>query len=91
MNGLSREQLLEKVNDLYIKLDEYKDLEKDYADLEYDMEHLEKEFSELQEKYDDLKWDYKELVDKYKDDEFLIDMLKGQIEELEKELFSRGN
>lgn len=55
MNGLSREQLLEKVNDLYIELDEYKDLEKDYADLEYDMEHLEKEFSELQEKYDDLK------------------------------------
>lgn len=91
MKNLSREQLLEKLNDLYIELERYEDLEKDYADLEYDMEHLEKEFSELQEKYDDLKWDYKELVDKYKDDEFLIDMLKGQVEELESELFSRGN
>ena len=89
MKNLSREQLLEKLNDLYIELEQYEDLEKDYTDLEYDMEHLEKEFSELQERYNDLKWDYKELVDKYKDDEFLIDVLKSRVEELEDELFSR--
>ena len=45
MKNLSREQLLEKLNDLYIELEQYEDLEKDYTDLEYDMEHLEKEFS----------------------------------------------
>ena len=33
MNGLSREQLLEKLNELYIELDEYKEMEKDYIDL----------------------------------------------------------
>lgn len=91
MNGLSREQLLEKLNDLYIELDEYKEMEKDYTYLSYEMQSLEKEHSELEEKYDDLKWDYKELVDKYKDDEFLIDVLKGRVEELKNELFSRDN
>ena len=30
MNGLSREQLLEKLNDLYIEIDENKEREKDY-------------------------------------------------------------
>ena len=50
------------------------------------MEYLEKEFNELQEKYDDLKWDYKELVERHKDDEFLIDMLRNNVEELEEML-----
>ena len=55
----------------------YDTYKKDYIDLKYDMEYLEKEFNELQEKYDDLKWDYKELVERHKDDEFLIDMLRN--------------
>ena len=41
MNGLSREQLLEKLNELYIELDEYKEMEKDYIDLSYEMQSLE--------------------------------------------------
>lgn len=105
MNGLSREQLLEKLNDLYIELDEYKDMKKDYIDLSYEMQNLEKVHGELEEKYDDLKWDYDRLkenydilerdfdilMEKYKDDEFLIDVLKSRVEELEDELFSRDN
>lgn len=72
MNGLSREQLLEKLNELYIELDEYKEMEKDYIDLSYEMQSLEEVHGELEERYDDLKWnydilerDFDELVEKY--------------------------
>lgn len=52
---LSKEQLLEKINDLYIQLDEYDDLKYDYKILKGEYDDLEKEYELLQEKFDKLK------------------------------------
>lgn len=82
MNGLSREQLLEKLNDLYIELDEYKEMEKDYISLSYEMQNLEAEHGELEEGYDDLKWDYDRLKENYAELKGNYDILERDFDEL---------